>query len=213
MSTALAFATRRVVLIGTVLVASALATGACGGQAVEDESGTGGALGSGGSIDGAGGGHEETGGVPESGGAAGSGGSGAGGMGGLDNGCNLETVECPDGSSTCECPGVFDECPFGSVHCDADANGQPRNCTCGEPSPVVEDCDYSLQYRCGSPEDVHIWTAICTCDPVFPTDEEPCRYFQNMYDAAGLNRVCTMAVADIEPEEKYKYHCSCVPAD
>jgi hypothetical protein len=200
MSTVLAFATRRVVLLGTVLWSSSLTTTACGGRAIEDENGTGAAFSTGGSV---GGGHAETGGVP-----------GAGGAGGLDNGCNLETVECPEGNPNCECPGVFDDCPFGSVHCDADAEGQPRNCTCGEPALTVMDCDYYLQYRCNTPKPGgHVWTSTCTCDPVLPTDDEPCRYYQQMTDDAGLGLTCTMVIFDTEPEEKYKYYCSCMPAD
>lgn len=144
--------------------------------------------------------------MPESGGAP-----ATGGAGGLDNGCDLQTVTCPDDAPGCTCPGVFEECPFGSVHCDADADGNARNCVCGEPEVTPQDCDYALQYRCGPPGGVHSWVAECSCDAVLPTDDEPCRYHQQMYDAAGYSYVCSMSTFEQEPGEWGKYSCNCVP--
>lgn len=177
---------------------------ACGGQAVvEDDGGTGGDASTGGAgPTGGSGGESATGGGPlASGGVAGTGGVG-------DNGCSRDTIECLTGYCTCE--GVFEDCSSIAVHCDADADGEPYNCVCGAPLVGVSDCEYGLQYRCEPPGAI-AWLSTCTCDPVLPTDAEPCRYYQAMYDALGEDRTCIMAVTDIEPMEKSKYQCSCLP--
>jgi len=212
MSIVLASATRRFLSASVFLAAAGLSAGACGGQAVEDAaSSAGGGPAGGAPMDGMGG--AISGGAPNtsgSGGGTSAGGvPGAGGASGAGNGCDLETVECPEGSAGCACPGVFDGCPFANIECTADAQGEPVNCTCGEASPFPDDCEYFLQYRCGPPEGLHSWLTTCVCDPVLPTDEEPCRYYQQMYDEAGFERTCTMKVTDIEPDEKHRYYCVC----
>jgi|GEM_PF-6972482 len=180
---------------------------ACGGRAIEDE-------GSGGSAPGLGGmGTDGTGSLSSAtGGSLSTGGTGAtGGLGGEDADCNLTTIECTSGFS-CACPGVFEGCSHTSIHCERDANGDPTNCVCGEPEIGVDECDYAIQYRCDPPEAIG-WLKTCTCDPALPTDEEPCRYHQQMYDSLGEDRTCSMVIADTEPSEKYKYYCSCIPSE
>lgn len=215
MSTALVSATRRILPLGVLLV-SWTVTAACGGQSVQDEGTSGGASSGGAPTDGVGGspssgGDAQTGGAPAgSGGEPETGGASAtGGQAGADNGCNTDTIECPDGQPGCSCTGVFEDCPWNNIRCEADEERQPRNCTCGEPDVLPDDCDYRIQFRCEPYGDPTVLTDACSCDPVLPTDEEPCRYFQEMYDEADLDRTCTMLTNSIEPEEKYKYSCEC----
>jgi hypothetical protein len=127
------------------------------------------------------------------------------GLEGLATVATWKTVECE--GSDCSCEGAFDDCGFNSVRCEADANGDPANCICGVPEIANGACDYLFQHRC-EPPDAHLWVRECTCDPALPTDEEPCRYFQEMYDDLGEERSCFLAIADVEPLEKYKYTCS-----
>lgn len=204
MSTVLASATKRLQWAAAFLFAvSSLASG-CGGKAIEDEGGTGAAQGSGG-VSMAGGGAGSS---PAAGGSSsGGGGVATGGFGGGEQDCNLTTIECTSGSS-CACAGVFEDCGYSSIHCEPDAEGQPTGCVCGDPTIGVDECEYDIQYRCDPPE-VMAWLKTCACDPVTPTDEEPCRYHQEMYDRLGEDRTCSMAVADVEPNEKHKYSCHC----
>jgi hypothetical protein len=219
MSTELASATSRAqVGRGLLLVAAGLLAIACGGEATNSRGNTHDG-GSGGESPVPGdGGAPSSGGAPSTGGETGSGGEQIGGGGGLiDNGCNLDTIECVAATAQvhggCSCEGVFDSCPTNQVYCEANAEGEAYNCVCGPAPVLVTDCEYSLQYRC-EPLAIPDWVRTCTCDPVYPTDEEPCRYYQAMYDEAGENRICTMSVADIEPTEEWKYYCSClVPED
>lgn len=204
MSTVLASATKQLQWVAAFVLPVSCLAGGCGGKAVEDEGSTGAAHGSGG-VSMAGGG---AGGSPAAGGnPSGGGGATTGGFGGGDQDCNLTTIECTSGFS-CACAGVFEDCGHNSIHCEPDADGEPTNCVCGDPTIGVDECEYDLQYRCDPPE-VMGWLKTCTCDPVLPTDEEPCRYHQEMYDRLGEDRTCSMAVADVEPNEKHKYSCHC----
>lgn len=202
---------------GLLMLAAGLWAPACGGEATSDN-GNRRDGGSGGESPAPGdGGASSSGGAPATGGETGSGGNQIGGVGGiLDNGCNLDTIECFPSTEQvrggCNCEGVFGDCPTNQVRCEANAEGEAYNCVCGAPPVGVHDCEYSLQYRC-EPLLIPDWVRTCVCDPVYPTDDEPCRYYQAMYDEAGEDVVCAMVVADIEPTENWKYSCICSSAE